>query len=139
MSRQPSAPVPDYNWKDIPVRESRKGIMQRVFRGNDVLIGYSELHPHMDPSPHSHPYEQIFMIVKGRVRLHVGDQVIACTEGSVVRIPPDVVHWAEPPAPEDGVAINMDIWTPYRPDFGQFTAYQTDAFDEVESARARKG
>jgi hypothetical protein len=39
---------------------------------------------------------------------------------------PNVVHWAEPPAPEDGVAINMDIWTPYRPDFGAFTAYQTD-------------
>ena len=120
--------VPDYNWKTIPVRESRKGIMQRVFRGDDVLIGYSELHPHMDPSPHSHPYEQIFMIVKGRVKLHVGEQVIPCVEGSVVRIPPNVVHWAEPPSPEDGVAINMDIWTPYRPDFGQFTAYQTDEF-----------
>ena len=61
-------PIPDYNWQSIPVRESRKGIMQRVFRGNDVLIGYSELHPHMDPSPHSHPYEQIFMIVQGRVQ-----------------------------------------------------------------------
>jgi quercetin dioxygenase-like cupin family protein len=120
--------IPDYNWKSIPVRESRKGIMQRVFRGDDVLVGYSELHPHMDPSPHSHPYEQLFMIVKGRVKLHVGEQVIECTEGSVVRIPPNVVHWAEPPSPEDGVAINMDIWTPYRADFGEFTAYQTDRF-----------
>ena len=54
MSTQPVMQVPDYNWKTIPVRESRKGIMQRVFRGNDVLVGYSELHPHMDPSPHSH-------------------------------------------------------------------------------------
>ncbi len=129
MSNASPGPIPDYNWKTIPVRESRKGIMQRVFRGNDVLIGYSELHPHMDPSPHSHPYEQIFMIVQGRVRLHVGEQVITCTPGSVVRIPPNVEHWAEPPLPEDGVAINMDIWTPYRPDFGRFTAYQTDHFD----------
>ena len=130
MMTQPVAQVPDYNWKSIPVRESRKGIMQRVFRGDDVLVGYSELHPHMDPSPHSHPYEQIFMFVKGRVLLHVADQVILCTEGSVVRIPPNVVHWAEPPSLEDGVAINMDIWTPYRPDFGQFTRYQTDVFGE---------
>jgi hypothetical protein len=43
-----SAPRPHYNWQTIPVRESRKGIMQCVFRGNDVLIGYSELHPHLD-------------------------------------------------------------------------------------------
>jgi hypothetical protein len=48
MSKQQAALVPDYNWQTIPVRESRKGIMQRVFRGNDVLIGYSELHPPMD-------------------------------------------------------------------------------------------
>ena len=129
MSDQPPAPVPDYRWQDSPVRESRKGIFQRVFRGNDVLVGRSELHPHMDPSPHSHPYEQIFMILEGRVRLHVGDQVIECSEGSVVRIPPNVVHWADPPDPADGVAINMGIWTPYRPDFGQYTSYQTDRFD----------
>jgi len=122
--------IPGYNWDDIPVRESRKGIMQQVFRGDDILIGRSELHPHMDPSPHSHPYEQIFMILKGKVKLHVGDEVIECTAGSVVRIPPNVVHWAEPPDPKDGVAINMDIWTPYRPDFGAFTSYQTDTFSE---------
>ena len=126
--QEQSKGVPDYNWHSLPVRESRKGIMQRVYRGNAVLIGYSELLPHMDPSPHSHPYEQIFMILKGKVKLHVGEQVIECSEGSVVRIPPDVVHWAEPPRPEDGVAVNMDVWTPYRPDFGQFTSYQTDEF-----------
>ncbi len=126
--------IPGYNWQQIPVRESRKGIMQRVFRGDNVLIGYSELHPHMDPSPHSHPYEQIFMIIKGRVMLHVGEQVIECKAGAVVRIPPDVVHWAEPPSVEDGIAINMDIWTPYRPDFGKFTAYQTDHFSSNAAA-----
>jgi len=136
MSTSSEAPIPGYNWKSIPVRESRKGIMQRVFRGNDVLIGYSELHPHMDPSPHSHPYEQIFMLMKGRVKLHVADEVIVCTEGSVVRIPPDVIHWAEPPSAEDGVAINMDIWTPYRPDFGAFTAYQTDVFGSAAAPAA---
>jgi hypothetical protein len=46
MSTQSLAPVPDDNWKSIPVRKSRNGIMPRVFRDNDVLIGYSELHPH---------------------------------------------------------------------------------------------
>lgn len=129
MDAKHGTTIPSYNWNEIPVRESRKGIFQRVFRGNNVLIAQSELHPHMDPSPHSHPYEQIFMILKGRVKLHVGDQVFMCTAGSVVRIPPNVVHWSEPPDPADGVAINMDIWTPYRPDFGAFTAYQTDKFD----------
>ena len=71
--------------------------------------------------------------LSGRFSSSVGEQVIECKEGSVVRIPPEVVHWAEPPAPEDGVAINMDIWTPYRPDFGAFTSYQTDDFSSSAS------
>jgi quercetin dioxygenase-like cupin family protein len=129
MDTEHTPTIPVYNWKEIPVRESRKGIFQRVFRGNNVLIGYSELHPNMDPSPHSHPYEQIFMILKGRVQLHVGDECFTCTAGSVIRIPPNVVHWSDPPDPADGAALNMDIWTPYRPDFGAFTSYQTDKFD----------
>ena len=44
MGEQPPANVPDYHRKDTPVRESREGIMPRVFRGDDVLVGYSELH-----------------------------------------------------------------------------------------------
>lgn len=122
--------VPHYNWKDIPERELRQGLTQRVFRGNGVLVGYNLLHPGLVSKPHSHEYEQIFQLLKGRVKLHVGDQVIECTEGTIVRIPPNVEHWAEPPAPEDGVALNMDIWTPIRPDYAEYTSYQTDTFDD---------
>ena len=52
-----------------------------------------------EAGPHSHPWEQIFILLKGRVTLHVDDQVFQMEAGSVVRIPPDVVHWAEPPSP----------------------------------------
>ncbi|WP_300587463.1 cupin domain-containing protein [Marivita sp.] len=122
--------VPAYNWNDIPERELRRGLTQKVFRGNDVLIGYNSLHPGMQASPHSHIYEQIFMLLQGRVKLHVGDQVHDLKAGAVVRIPPNMEHWAEAPADADGVAINMDIWTPLRPDYGKYTDYQTDTFNE---------
>lgn len=129
MTRPGNETVPQYNWNDIPSRVQRPGVIQRVFRGNDVLIGYAELHPEMKPNPHSHDFEQIFMLLKGRVKLHIGDQVYDMVEGSVVRIPANAVHWADPPRPEDGVAINMDIWAPLRPDYVALTAYQTDEFD----------
>ena len=70
------------------------------------------------------------MLLKGRVRLHVGDEIHTVEEGGVVRIPPNVEHWAEAPNEADGIAINMDVWTPLRPDYAQHTAYQTDIFDE---------
>ena len=129
-SAKPAAKhVPAYNWKSIPSRELRRGIVQRVFRGNEVAIGYNLLHPGMDTNPHSHDFEQIFLLLEGRVKLHVGDEVHDCEAGTVVRIPPHTMHWAEPPAPEDGVAVNMDIFAPIREDYYELTEYQTDEFD----------
>jgi quercetin dioxygenase-like cupin family protein len=93
------------------------------------MISYAELHPDLQPNPHSHEVEQIFMLLKGRVKLHVGDQVFDMVEGSVVRIPPHTVHWSEPPRPEDGVAINLDVFSGIREDQRELVRYQTDRFD----------
>ena len=120
--------VPLYNLDEIPGLNPRVGIVQRVFRGSSVCVSYAELHPDLEPTPHSHPWEQIFMLLKGRVKLHVGDQVFDMRDGSFVRIPPNVIHYSEPPSPEDGVAINLDIFSPLRPDFYPLTEYQTDDF-----------
>jgi quercetin dioxygenase-like cupin family protein len=120
--------IPQYNLKDIPELHPRTGIVQKVFRGTGVAVSYAELHPDMKPGPHSHPWEQIFILLKGRVRLHVEDEVLELEAGSVVRIPPNAVHYSEPPRPEDGVALNLDIFTPLRPDFVELTRYQTDDF-----------
>lgn len=130
MSETKPSCVPTYNWQDIPKRLARQGVVQRGFRGNRVMISYAELHPDMEPKPHSHEVEQIFMILKGRVKLHVGDDVFDMTEGSIVRIPPNVVHYSEPPRPEDGVAINMDIFSAIREDHHELIEYQTDQFDD---------
>jgi quercetin dioxygenase-like cupin family protein len=120
--------VPLYNLDDIPVLNPREGVVQRVFRGSGFCVSFAELHPDMKPSPHSHPWEQIFMLLKGRVKLHVGAQVFDMRDGSFVRIPPNVVHYSEPPRPEDGMALNLDIFSPLRPDFFKLTEYQTDDF-----------
>ena len=128
MSDDKPAKVPLYNLNTIPELHPREGIVQRVLRGTGVGVSFAELHPTMTPSPHSHPWEQLFFLLKGRVKLHVDDQVFDMTEGSFVRIPPNAVHYSEPPRPEDGVALNLDIFTPLRPDFLPLTKYQTDDF-----------
>lgn len=123
----PSPSVPLYNWADIPAFDY-DGISVRGFRSSHAGIAYSELRPGtpMKP-PHTHDFEQIFMILKGRVKLHVGDRVHDCSPGSIVLIPPHVEHWVEPPSEEDGVAVNLDIFAPIRSDFEGLTRYQTDA------------
>jgi hypothetical protein len=36
--------------------------------------------------------------------------------------------WAE--APKEGVLVNLDIFTPLRPEYAEFTGYQTDEFTQ---------
>ena len=126
--RSVPGPIPVYNFNDIPGRSPRPHQTQKVFRGNQVAIGWNVGEPGMVPRPHSHNYEQIFVMLSGRTKLHVGEQVFDMTPGSVIRIPPNVEHWAE--APEDGRAEQLDIFAPIRPDYYELTQYQSDKFDE---------
>lgn len=68
------------------------------------------------------------MILKGRIQLHIEEQVFDCQAGTVIRIPPDALHWGEGPTVEDGPTLNLDVWYPLRPDYATFTQYQTDRF-----------
>ncbi len=125
-----SSRVKVYDWNDIPSRVLKPGIIQRGFRSKGVLVTYNYLEPGCQGSPHKHSFDQLFMIIKGRVKLHVEDEVFDCGPTSVVRIPADHMHWVEPPDPEDGVAINLDIFGPMREDYLDIVAYQDDDFSQ---------
>jgi quercetin dioxygenase-like cupin family protein len=117
-------PTPVYNWERIPSMQPRPGLTMRAFRGDNVLVTYNLIGPDLVPNPHRHPFEQVFMLIEGRVRLHIEDAVHDCGPGTVLRIPPDALHWVEPPAPADGVAVNIDIFSPARADYLPLTEYQ---------------
>jgi quercetin dioxygenase-like cupin family protein len=128
--------VKAYNWQDIPAKQPRQGITMRGFRGDGVLVTYNILTPDFAPGPHSHPFDQVFMVIKGRVKLHVEDQVFDCGPGSVVRIPPNAMHWADAPSPEDGPAINIDVFGPAREDYLHLVQYQEDEFATLATGKA---
>lgn len=119
-----------YNWKDLPVEEVRKGVSRSGFRGEDVLLVMNKIEPGMDINPHSHPFEQIVYIVEGRVRFHIGDDEMEAGPGSLIRIPPDVMHWAEPIG--DQPALNLDVFAPIRDDYRHLVEYQAADFDDGE-------
>ena len=111
-----------YNWNALPKDSPRPGIERVAFRGDNAMVVMNWLHPGMQPGPHSHPFEQLALIVQGRTRLHVGDEVFECEPGSMVRVPPDIVHWAEPVG--DEVCLNLDVFAPARADYLHLVQYQ---------------
>ena len=117
-----------YNWNDLPNEVVRKGVSRAGFRGEDVLLVMNKIEPGMDINPHSHPFEQVVYIVEGRVRFHVGDDEMEAGPGSLIRIPPDVVHYAEPIGDEP--ALNLDVFAPIRDDYRHLVEYQEADFKD---------
>ena len=117
-----------YNWNHLPSELVRKGVTRSGFRGDDVLLVMNKIEPGMDINPHKHPFEQVVYIVEGSVRFHVGDDVMEAGPGSLIRIPPDVMHYAEPIGDEP--ALNLDVFAPIRDDYRHLVEYQKTDFDD---------
>lgn len=126
---QPTTPQQKiYNWNDLPREVVRKGVERVGFRGDQSICVMNWLTPGMDVFPHKHPFEQLVLIVQGRVRFHVGDEIVEGGPGSMIRIPPDVMHYAEPIG--DEVVMNLDIFAPIREDYLHMVEYQQDTFSK---------
>ncbi len=65
---------------------------------------------------HTHTHEQTGYLVKGRIKLFIGDEGRDLGPGDSWCIPSDLPHRAE--IMEDSVAI--EVFSPYREDYGQY-------------------
>ena len=110
-----------YNWNQLPKDSPRQGIERVAFRGEHSMAVMNWLKPGMAPGPHSHPFEQLVFILQGKTLLHVGDEVLELGPGSMVRVPPDVVHYAVPLG--DEVCLNLDVFAPVRQDYLHLVKY----------------
>jgi mannose-6-phosphate isomerase-like protein (cupin superfamily) len=75
------------------------GRMSAVFKadGDETARGYSIsewwLEPNTSgPGPHSHPSDDTFYVLEGRMSVLVGDRWVDATEGSFVLVPGGVTH-----------------------------------------------
>ncbi len=116
-----------HNWNTLDREKVRAGVERVGFRGEDVICVLNWLQPGMEVRPHSHPFEQLVIILQGKVRFHVGDEVVEAEPGSMMRIPPDILHYAEPIG--DEVALNLDVFSPIREDYRHLVEYQSSEFE----------
>ncbi|WP_460561492.1 cupin domain-containing protein [Halorubrum pallidum] len=123
-SYDPSEIPSVYNLKDAPLAKEGKGFEQVVFRGVDQMIGMTTIGPEReDKPPHSHPWEQMNLVVEGEVDFIVDDERISLSTYDAVEIPPDVPHASR--AVADEPATLLAFW-PLREDRLDATDYQTE-------------
>ncbi len=125
-----------YNWNTLPREVVRKGIERVGYRTEQAMVVMNFAQPGMDLRPHSHDFEQVAICVQGRMNYHVGDEVFEMVPGSMLRIPPHTIHYAEPLGEE--VVFNLDLFAPIRADYQHLVAYQADEFPAAGQAGAER-
>jgi len=78
--------------------------------------------------PHSHPHEQIGLLLKGRQRLTIGERTIEIEAGSTYVIPGGMLHSAVALAESEAI----DVFSPPREDY-----FPVDEAGRLQTSRAR--
>jgi quercetin dioxygenase-like cupin family protein len=73
-------------------RELLPGITTRTFWGERMLLSLVDLAAHASIPTHSHPHEQVGMVVKGGMELTIAGETRAVKVGDIYVVPGGVEH-----------------------------------------------
>ena len=102
------------DWSSIPVERPGEGIERQMVVGERVMICRFRFAPLLVTPEHSHPHEQMSLVVSGRVRFFVEGEERIAAPGDVLHFPPGCWHGAT--MMEEEVVL-IDIFSPIREDF----------------------
>jgi quercetin dioxygenase-like cupin family protein len=90
------------------------GVNLRAVGGEKLMISYVTLEPGSVVELHSHPHEQMGLLLEGELTFTIGGVTRLCQPGDIWRIPGGVPHTCTPGATR---AIAIDIFTPVREEY----------------------
>jgi quercetin dioxygenase-like cupin family protein len=95
-------------------KELLPGIVARTFWGKNMLAAVVDLDPETVLPVHSHPHEQLGIVIKGEFELTIGGEARKLKPGDVYLIPGDVEHGAK--TFTNPVKV-MDVFSPVREEY----------------------
>ena len=103
-----------HNPEDRPPKELAPGINARTFWGEKMLAAVVDLDPHVHLPLHSHPHEQVGIVLEGEIEMTVAGERKLLRPGEVYVIPGGVEHEAR--TFEQPVKV-MDVFSPVREEY----------------------
>ncbi|MCL2584355.1 MAG: cupin domain-containing protein [Streptosporangiales bacterium] len=103
------------NLKGLKLTDVRPGVTRRSFSGEGATLSWGTLTPGHEPRPHTHPHEQIVYIMSGHGTFTVGDETVDVTEGDMLVVPSNELHYAV--AGGDEPMVDLSIFNPRREDY----------------------
>ncbi|MEN8172825.1 MAG: cupin domain-containing protein [Chloroflexota bacterium] len=103
-----------HNPSDRETKELAPGILARTFWGEKMLMAVVDLDPHTHLPNHSHPHEQVGIILSGKLEFTIAGQTRVLVPGDVYTIPGNVEHEAK--TFEEPTKV-MDVFSPVREEY----------------------
>jgi quercetin dioxygenase-like cupin family protein len=112
----PAQSAPEYF---IPAGSGSKhvifpGVEIRTIAGKELMLSVVRLEPESIVTEHSHPHEQIGILLEGRLEFTVGGVTRLLGPGDMWRIPGGVVHRVRA---VEQAALAIDVFHPIREDY----------------------
>ena len=82
--------------------------------GETMMLSLVEFEPHAVVEPHSHPHEQMGLLLEGELKFIIGDETHDVRPGEMWRIPGGVTHSA---IAGDAPVKALDVFHPIREDY----------------------
>ncbi len=90
------------------------GVHIQTCAADKMMLSLVDLEPHSVVAEHSHPHEQVGILLQGRLVFTIGDETKTLGPGDMWRIPGGVRHKV---TTLDEPARALDIFTPVREDY----------------------
>ena len=107
-----------YDWNNISERSTTDGYSRSVAVGNEIMMAHVELEAGAVTASHSHAYEEIIYVVKGKWEVRLGNEELTLEANQSLVIPSGVEHSSV--AIEDTTAV---VSTNYRPEWRENSDY----------------
>jgi mannose-6-phosphate isomerase-like protein (cupin superfamily) len=110
-----------FKWPDIikdlePGSTLPAGMSRQAIIIGDVMLALHEAFPNLKCKPHTHTSAQISYMLKGKLRMRIGNEERVISPGEMGYVPPNVEHSIES---LDEYVLVLDIFSPPRPDIVQ--------------------
>ena len=92
----------------------RGALPGEVLGTSSTVLAYGNETPGEGPKLHVHPYDEIFIVIEGRARFFVGDDIIDADAGEVVLGPKGVPHRFENIGPGRLQTIDIHLGPQWR-------------------------
>jgi len=103
-----------HNPKDRVAKELVPGINAKTFWGAQMLAAVVDLDPNVHLPRHSHPHEQLGIVIEGEIEFNVAGEVKRLKPGEVYVIPGNEEHEART---FDQPVKVLDVFSPVREEY----------------------